>query len=721
MIRINEIIDKIQAYMPKANLNLIQKAYVFSAAAHAGQTRHSGQPYLSHPLEVAGCLADLHMDEVTITAGLLHDTVEDTKVTLEEIKAQFGESTAAIVDGVTKISQITFDSKAEAQAENFRKMILAMAKDIRVLIVKLADRLHNMRTLDYMKPEKQKAISRETMDIYAPLANRLGLHLIKIQLEDLSLKYLKPDVYAQVSDSVKRHKADGGAYVAQVIAQLENMLKENHIKGRVSGRVKHVFGIYHKMVQQHLTLDQVHDIRAFRIIVSGVKDCYACLGLVHAAWRPVPGRFKDYISMPKVNMYQSLHTAVIGPVGERIEIQIRTEEMHNLAECGVAAHWLYKEDGAVKDREAGQFAWLRQILDWQQHESNSREFMRSLRFDLFKDEVYAFTPKGEVKELPKGATPVDFAYLIHSEIGDHCAGSRVNGRLAPLNTKLQNGDMVEILTGQNHEPNRDWLKFVKTAKARIRIQHYIKAQEETKNILAGREMLEKESRRLGLQFSQALKSGRVEAAAHEMSFKSVEDLMAAVGYSQIPVRRVIQRILTEQTEISAKHEQRPAAAQAQTPGHAASDIKVSGLEQVQVRFAHCCNPVPGDAVVGYISRGRGVVIHTEDCPNVATMELERLIEVSWSSKKNRSDKPYQARIRIISQNTPGILSEISGLLARQAVNIESGSFHALLGGRSEITMMIVVKDSEQLYQIIRMISSLSDIYEVSRVSLSKPD
>ena len=470
MIRINDIIQEASSILSAADKNLIQKAYVFSATAHANQIRLSGEPYLSHPLEVAYILSKMKMDTATICAGLLHDTVEDSSATVEELTKLFGDDVARIVDGVTKISKINFVSKQEAQAENIRKMILAMADDLRVIIVKLADRLHNMSTLEFQKEHKQRSIAQETLDIYAPLANRLGLYRIKVDLEDLSLKYLKPDVYSQIQEEVKMNQTAGADYIALVCKKIEDLLQENNIEGSVAGRVKHINSIYHKMVTQHLELDQIYDIIAFRVRVESIKECYAVFGLIHSLWRPVPGKIKDYISMPKSNMYQSLHTTVIGPSGERIEIQIRTHEMHRYAEYGVAAHWLYKEGSKLKAKDASTFAWLRQILDWQEEMKDPREFMQALRIDLFEEEVYVYTPGGEVKELPEGSTPVDFAYSVHTEIGNRCAGAKVNGNLVPLGTVLHHGDIVEIIKGRNQRPSRDWLQFVKTAKAKTHIR-----------------------------------------------------------------------------------------------------------------------------------------------------------------------------------------------------------------------------------------------------------
>lgn len=710
MIRIHEIIDKISSYMPPEGIELIQKAYVYSATAHAGQVRRSGEPYLSHPLEVANILAEMRMDEATIAAGLLHDTVEDTKATIEEIDDEFGEKVADIVDGMTKISQMTFDTKEQAQAENIRKMILAMAEDIRVLIVKLADRLHNMRTLAFMPPQKQKLISQETMDIYAPLANRLGLHRVKVELEDLSLKYLKPDSFAMIHQGVHQHHIMSKEYIDSVVDILEDMLEKNSIKGRVTGRSKHINSIYRKMMQQNLTLDEVYDVVAFRVILGGLRDCYTALGLVHAAWRPVPGRFKDYISMPKANMYQSLHTTVIGPEGQRIEIQIRTDDMNQLAEYGVAAHWLYKDAGKIKGKDVGQFTWLRQILDWQKEESDAREFMRSLRFDLFKDEVYVFTPRGDIKELPEGATPVDFAYLIHTEVGNRCAGAKVNGRLMPLSTELKNGDTVEIISDPNRRPSRDWLKFVKTAKARTRVNHYIQVEERAHSIALAKEMLEKEGRRMGVNVAKAIKENLFEALAHEFSFKRTDDLFSAVGYARLTPKKVLRRLLhKDEVHEQVKEEISPETVRSKS----AESVRIQGIDDVLVKIAKCCNPLPGDAIIGYISRGRGVMVHTPDCTNVGALEPERLIAVSW---EGHEDKPYPARIRIVCRNIPGMLASISELLAKDRVNIDSGQFRSSVDGNTELLFTVEVKNAGTLYRTLEKLKGVDNVLDATRVT-----
>ncbi|MDK2955297.1 MAG: diphosphokinase / guanosine-3,5-bis(diphosphate) 3-diphosphatase [Desulfovibrionales bacterium] len=721
LIRITEIMDKVGSYIDNPDLGLIQRAYIFSAKAHEGQVRLSGEPYLMHPLNVALILANMRMDEASIAAGLLHDTVEDTHATVDEIEELFGENVADIVDGVTKISLMEFDSKEAAKGESIRKMILAMAEDIRVLIVKLADRLHNLRTLGYQSSAKQRAIAQETMDLYSPLANRLGLHHVKLEMDDLCLKYLKPDIYEQIKNGVSHRFTSSQQYIDQVISRLEKLLAKNKIKGRIFGRAKNVYSIYSKMVRQRLDLDQVHDLIAFRIIVPAVKDCYAVLGLVHAEWMPAPGRFKDYISIPKANMYQSLHTTVIGPEGERIEIQIRTEEMHKIAEYGVAAHWQYKE-GPKKDghsRDAQRFTWLRQILDWQRELKDPREFMASLRFDLFSDEVYVFTPHGEVKELPDGATPVDFAFLIHTEVGTHCSGARVNGKLVPLHTPLTNGDTVEIFTDKNRSPSRDWLKFVKTAKARTRIKQWIRTEERAKAISLGREMLEKEGRRMDMNVAKLIRDGRMAKLAEKFSFTSADDLMSYVGYSRVTPRKVLRRMwdmLRGEGESPQEPEEPPRQERKdgqKTPPKSEA-VLIKGVDDVLLRFAGCCNPLPGDPIVGYISRGRGVTIHTSDCPNVKTFEPERIISVSWAGEED--DHPYPAKIKFKCKNTKGVLARVCMTLADQDVNIASGNFSSSVDGFTEMEFTVEVRDADHLYRTISKVTKVDGVLEVSRVS-----
>jgi len=720
MIRINEILDKTAVYLSEQEQALITKAYVFSATAHAGQVRLSGEPYLSHPLEAANILADMRLDAASIAAGLLHDTVEDTKATVDEIEELFGEDVADIVDGVTKISLIPFETKEEAQAENIRKMILAMAEDIRVVLVKLADRLHNMRTLEFQKPVKQALIAQETMDIYAPLANRLGLHRIKTELEDLSFKYLKPDVFSQIKAGVDRHHTLDESYIDNVITRIRELLSPNHIRARIFGRRKHLWSVFNKMRVQGLTLDQVHDLVAFRVIVGTIRECYAVLGLVHSIWKPVPGRFKDYISLPKANMYQSLHTTVVGPGGERIEIQIRTVEMNRLAEEGVAAHWKYKEreKGKFNPKDVERFTWLRQIMDWQRELKDSREFVANLRFDLFQDEVYVFTPKGEVKELPEGATSVDLAFLIHTAVGEHCAGAKVNGKLVPLETPLKNGDTVEIITDKNRHPNRDWLKFVKTAKARTRIKHFIRTEEREHSIALGREMLEKQGRKDGVNIQKAIKDGSLLTVARDLSLAGVEDVLSAVGYSRITPRRIIGRLLpkreVEETEQRLKLDAQVSPGEGLSqPGKAKTidAVRIQGVDDALMRFAQCCNPVPGDPIVGYVSHGRGVIIHTHNCPNIPNLEPERLIPVSWGDDEHR---PYPAGLSILAKNKRGVLGKISQLLADQGVNIDSGAIHSTVDGNTELVFRVEVRDASHLYQTIDRLTKLEHVLQVTR-------
>ncbi|WP_319542977.1 bifunctional (p)ppGpp synthetase/guanosine-3',5'-bis(diphosphate) 3'-pyrophosphohydrolase [uncultured Pseudodesulfovibrio sp.] len=722
MIRINQITDKVAAYIDNPDLDLIQRAYVFSAQAHDGVVRRSGEPYISHPMNVANLLADMQLDEATVAAGLLHDTVEDTDTTVDEIEDLFGADVADIVDGVTKISKMDFESKAVQQAENIRKLILAMAEDIRVLMVKLADRLHNMRTLEFMKPVKQRLIAQETQDIYAPLANRLGLHRVKTELEDLCLQYLKPDVYSQLSEAVSEHRAAGEPYIEKVIELIYEMLKKNKMQGTVNGRTKHLHSIHVKMEQQGLTFDEIYDLIAFRIILKSLKDCYAVLGLIHAAWRPVAGRFKDYISIPKANMYQSLHSTVIGPDGERIEFQIRTEEMNQIAEYGVAAHWQYKEVGkgikkgkATGTRDAERYTWLKQIMDWQRELSDPREFMSSLRLEMFQEEVYVFTPNGDIKELPDGATPVDFAYAIHSEVGDKCAGAKINGRIVPLHTTLKNGDSVEVITDKNRMPSRDWLKFVKTAKARTRIKQYIRTVERERSIALARELLEKEGRRVGINVQKAIKAGEFLKLAGEFNCGSVDDLLSQIGFSRFTPRKVVKRLYAlmhgetlDERKVKDRIVEEESKKKPKTEG-----LQISGVDNVLVRFASCCTPLPGEPIIGYITRGRGVTVHRIDCHNVKNFEDERLLQVTWDGV---DEKPYPAKIKIKCLNKPGMLGKICSMLAEMEVNIDSGSFESDVDGTSKLYFTVEVKDLNQLYSALAQVKKLKAVQEALRVS-----
>ncbi|MFP4586633.1 MAG: RelA/SpoT family protein [Desulfohalobiaceae bacterium] len=720
MVRINDILEKAGEYLNQNELAIIQKAYVYSASVHSGQVRLSGEPYFSHPLEVSNILTEMRLDSATIASGLLHDTVEDAGVKVQELEEHFGPEVARIVDGVTKIGKVTFTSKEEAQAENIRKMILAMAKDIRVILVKLADRLHNMRTLEHQKQVKQKLIAQETLEIYSALAHRLGLYRIKVDLDDLSLRYLKPDFYQHIVNGISQHRTLGEDYIQDVISVLQNMLDGNNIQGRVSGRQKHVYSIYSKMQKQNLGLEQVYDLIAFRVILQSIKDCYAVLGLVHSTWTPVPGRFKDYISMPKGNMYQSLHTTVVGPGGEHIEIQIRTEQMHQIAEYGVAAHWKYKGRDSFNPKDEQRFDWLRHILDWEQELKDPREFMASLKVDLFQDEVYVFTPKGEVLDLPYGATPVDFAYLIHTEVGNQCSGAKVNGKLVPLDTQLKNGDTVEIITNPHRKPSRDWLRFVKTTKARTRIKHWIRTEERDRSISLAKEMLEKEGRRMNLNFQQVLKKGDLEPVAAEFSYKNVDDLLSAVGYAKITPKQVLRRLLPKETKQEEKQAQDAVRAEKkekerkEEKEQKKEGVSIKGVDDVLIRFAHCCQPVPGDPIIGYISRGRGVIVHTTDCPNVAQLAPARLLHVSWAGEEK--DTVFPATIKVLSKNLPGVMAQISYQLAQEDVNIESGHFSSDLEGKTEIILNVEVNDSSHLYRTLENLNKLENVLEAIRTS-----
>ncbi len=720
----DEIFYAITKKNPHADLESVGRAYKYAEAAHAGQLRLSGEPYLMHPANVALLLAQNGFDEPSIIAGLLHDTVEDTEAYIEELDVEFGEEVADIVDGVTKISFMSFDTKEEQQAENIRKMILAMSHDIRVPIVKIVDRMHNMQTLDFQKPHKQKSIAQETMDIYAPLANRLGLHRLKLELEDLSFKYLIPDSWDHITEWLDINQMEERKLIEKVINKLQGILDDNEIEGHVFGRIKHKYSIYKKMNEQKTSLDEMHDIIAFRVIVQNIRDCYAVLGFVHSLWKPVPGRFKDYISVPKANGYQSLHSTVIGPEGERLEVQIRTEEMHALAEHGVASHWLYKErDRKIQD--VPQLQWLRDLVDRQRDESDSKEFMQSLKLDLFKSEIYLFTPRGEVKELPEGSTPIDFAYHIHSDIGHHCVGAKVNGKLTPLSTALKSGDTIEIITDKKRNPNRDWLKFVRTSRARSRIQNYLNTKERDAAVILGREILEKEGRKLNINVNKAIKDGSFSLVVEDFSLNSLVDLLSAVGYTKITPRKVLVRYLEltgkeipeEDKKLKEhkskdpydKHTQETKVAKPKKQ----EGIVIQGQNDMLVRFAQCCSPLPGDAVVGYISRGRGIVVHTLSCPHIQELEPDRLITVSWSSDEHVSE-PFPARIHLYVSNTKGTLAKVAEVLTLQDVNINMLMMVSLVDGRADVDMTIEVRDVVHLYQTLDKLRHLDVVLEVTR-------
>ena len=715
MLRFNDILERLTSYNPNADIELLKKAYVFSAKVHLGQVRLSGEPYLNHPLEVAGILTQLRLDVASVATGLLHDTVEDTLATLKEIQENFGVEIAQLVDGLTKISLISLRSSEEHQAENFRKMILAMVKDIRVILIKLADRLHNMRTLKYHHPEKQVEIAQETLDIYAPLAHRLGIDWIKSELEDLAFQYLHPEIYEEIQRKIAKREKERTRYIEEVKRTLMKKLYENHIEGEVTGRLKQIYSIYLKMKEQNINFDQVYDITAFRVIVNSIKECYDVLGIIHSLWKPIPGKFKDYVGLPKENMYQSLHTTVIGPYGERIEIQIRTHEMHQITEEGIAAHWKYKEGKVVEEAEDKRFTWLRQLLEWQRDLKDDAEFIESVKVDLFPHEVYVFTPKGAVKQFPLGATPVDFAYSIHSDVGNHCSGAKVNGKIVPLRYELRSGDTIEIMTSPNQKPSKDWLKFAKTARAKTKIRQWFTNEEREKSINLGKEILEKEFRKYDLQQAKLIKTGDLAKVANEFSYQGVDDLIAAVGYGKVTANQIIGKILPQERLEQQREEQEAGRLKhlfkkiTRGPKDA---LLIKGIDNVMVRYAGCCNPLPGDRVVGFITRGRGVTIHAADCQNAMDDDPNRKVEVEWDSTKGYS---YPVRIRIYSDDKKGLLGEISNSMSSNEADIKNARVDTTEDKTAIGTFEIEIRDLNHLNKVIRALEKIKGVHRVERV------
>jgi GTP pyrophosphokinase len=722
LLRLNDILDNVSSYAPAADLDVIKKAYVYSAKVHQGQIRKSGEPYLIHPLEVAGILAEMRLDEASIVTGLLHDTIEDTLATREEISEIFGEEVAELVDGVTKLSQFSAgNTQEEKQAENFRRMVVAMAKDIRVLLVKLADRTHNMRTLDFMSPEKQQQIARETLDIYAPLANRLGIQWIKIELEDLSFKYLQPQEYAQLTERVAERAQARDKFIHQVVEVIGGRMAEQGIPAEVKGRVKHVYSIWRKMRIQALEFDQIHDLIAFRVIVDSVAQCYESLGLVHSLWKPVPGRFKDYIAIPKPNMYQSLHTTVIGPEAERVEIQIRTREMHRIAEEGVAAHWAYKEGkrGVGKKADTQKFAWLRQLLEWQRDLPDPKEFIETVKVDLFADEVFVFTPKGDVKSLPRGATPVDFAYSVHSQVGEHTIGAKVNGKIVPLRYRLKNGDTVEVLTSPSSHPSKDWLGFVKTSRAQARIRSYVRQLERKRSHEIGLDIADRELRRFGMSLHKLQRSGELEKSAQAMGFKQGEDLIVALGYGKVEPRDFLKKFVSQE-KLSG-----PAPEPATGPtarltelfrkvaGRSAGAVRISGIDDVLVRFARCCNPVAGDDIVGFVSLGRGVTVHVRGCEKTLDLDPLRRVEVNWDVRASEHKRPVS--IKVITDDRPGVLAAISQQLSEAGMNITNANCRTIGNDKAVNTFEFAIGDLKALRDVMKAIERLEGVMSVERL------
>ena len=729
-----ELINSVLKYHPSTDISMIEKAYKVASVAHEGQKRKSGEPYIIHPLCVAIILADLELDKETIVAGLLHDAVEDTWMTYEEVEKEFGSEVALLVDGVTKLGQLSYSAdKVEVQAENLRKMFLAMAKDIRVILIKLADRLHNMRTLQYMRPEKQQEKARETMDIYAPIAMRLGISKIKVELDDLSLKYLKPDVYYDLVHKVALRKSEREQFVGAIVKEVKKHMDDANIKAQVDGRVKHFFSIYKKMVNQDKTIDQIYDLFAVRILVDTVKDCYAALGVIHEMYKPIPGRFKDYIAMPKPNMYQSLHTTLIGPNGQPFEIQIRTYEMHRTAEYGIAAHWKYKEssDGKapVGKSEEEKLNWLRQILEWQRDMSDNKEFMSLLKndLDLFADSVYCFTPQGDVKTLPSGSTPVDFAYSVHSAVGNKMVGARVNGKLVPIEYEIKNGDRIEIITSQNSQgPSRDWLKLVKSTQAKNKINQWFKKELKEDNILKGKEMLAQYARAKGFKIANYTKTQYLEAVLRKYGFRDWDSVLAAIGHGGLKEGQVFNKLVEAYDKENKKNltdeQVLEAASETQEKLHIAkskSGIVVKGIHDVAVRFSKCCNPIPGDEIVGFVTRGRGITIHRTDCVNVLNMsetDRTRLIEAEWQQPDTKEKEKYMAEIQVYANNRTGLLVDLSKIFTERKIDLRSINSRTSKQEKATISMSFEIGSKEELRSLIEKIRQVESVIDVERTT-----
>ena len=729
------LIARVRKYHPSADITLIEKAYRTAKSAHKDQARKSGEPYIIHPLWVGIILADLEMDKETIVAGMLHDAVEDTEMTLEDVAREFGEEVALLVDGVTKLGQLSYSQdKLEVQAENLRKMFLAMAKDIRVIIIKLADRLHNMRTLEFMTPAKQKEKARETMDIYAPIAHRLGISKIKTELDDLSLKYSQPEVYFDLVRDLNERKTEREEFVQQIVAEVSTHMKNSHIEAKVYGRVKHFFSIYKKMVNQNKTLDQVYDLFAVRIIVDSVKDCYAALGVIHEMYTPIPGRFKDYIAMPKANMYQSLHTTLMGPSGQPFEIQIRTEEMHKTAEFGIAAHWKYKEGGAgksVKAQEEEKLSWLRQILEWQRDMTDNREFLSLLKgdLDLFAEDVYCFTPNGDVKNLPNGSTPVDFAYAIHSAVGNKMVGARVNGKLVNIDYKIQNGDRIEILTSQNSKgPSRDWLNIVKSTQAKNKINQWFKREFKEDNIIRGKELIAAYCKTKSINPQNIMKAKYQQIVQQKYGFRDWDAVLAALGHGGVKEGQVVNRLveeyekehkkeITDETileKISEANNQKVHIAKSR------SGIVVKGIDDMAVRFSKCCNPVPGDEIVGFVTRGRGMSIHRTDCVNMIHLsetERERLIDAEWEeTAAEENGGQYLAELKMFAHDRQGLLMEISKIFTEAKIDVKSMNIRTSKKGTASLDMGFIVHGREELNRVIEKLRQIEGVMDIERTA-----
>src|SRR5258706_117499 len=716
MHQLDQILSEVASYFPNADLPMVRRAYQFAAQAHEGQTRKSGDPYVTHPLAVARIIAELKLDVSSVCAGLLHDCVEDTSATVEQLGDTFGKEIAYLVDGVTKLGKLPYSAREEPQAENFRKMLLAMARDIRVILVKLCDRLDNMRSLHHLPPEKQERIAAETMQIHAPLANRLGIQWVKVELEDLSFKHLYPGEYEQLAGEVAKSRAERLEYIHHVEKLIHKEMSDNGVPCEVMGRAKHLYSIYQKMKRTQRPFEEIHDAIGFRVITDTQMHCYQGLGVSHQTWTPIPGRFKDYIALPKPNLYQSLHTAVIGPKGERIEVQIRTSDMHVVAEHGIAAHWKYKEGKPLIIDDDKKFAWLRQLMESQKELRDPTEFLESVKIDLFGDEVYVFTPGGDVKALPKGSCPIDFAYAVHSSIGDHCSGARVNGMIVPLRYQLRNGDTIEIITSPNQKPNKDWLKLVKTTRARTKIRWLLRQEQREKAVALGTDLVDKALKKHDTTMSRAGK--QLEAAAKELRCQDVDELIVQVGYGKITTQQVIDALpgmKKGEAEVAPKPESmfKTLLRRVTTRRTMSSGIKVAGEEDILVRVAKCCSPLPGDPIVGFITRGRGVTTHRPDCDNGLDLDPERRIDVEWDGQ---SKTQHEVAIQVLCADKPGLLAHISQSFTDQGVNISQAHCRVTEDGRAVNTFHASVRDLDQLKQVIRSLSRIRGVFSVDRVS-----
>jgi guanosine-3',5'-bis(diphosphate) 3'-pyrophosphohydrolase len=719
---LQSICDTIASYYPEAKLDIVKKAYKFADDAHKGQQRSSGDPYMIHPAGVAQSLAELRLDLPSIVTGLLHDTVEDTHATLEEIEREFGKDIAELVDGVTKLSQMTFKTSEEKQAENFRKMILAMAKDIRVILVKLADRLNNMRTLEHLNPPKQKIIAQETLDIYAPIANRLGIGWLKMELEDLCLKYLHPDAYSKLAQRVAKNKRDRDKYIEDVTEIISDRLKEYDIQATIEGRAKHFYSMYKKMERDSIDFEQIHDVIAFRLLVDNITECYKALGVIHATYKPVPGRFKDYIAMPKANGYQSLHTTVIGPNGERVEIQIRTHDMHQVAEGGIAAHWKYKE-GKFDSRSRENMDWVHRLLEWNKDLSDPNEFLETVKIDLFAEDVFVFTPKGEVRQLSHGSTPLDFAYAVHTDVGNKCVGAKVNGKIVPLRHRLKSGDTIEVITSPTQTPSKDWLKIVKSSRAKAKIRAVIKAQERGRALELGKEMLDKALRNYGLTLAKVEKSGDLKKLMDKRGHRTADELFIFIGYGRLDTDQIIPDFVPkeamERKLVSAKADDQSFLKKVFTAAKKRSDsrnaIIVENLDDVLIRFGRCCHPLPGDSIIGFITRGRGVTVHTGTCTKALDNDQERRVEVQWNRSNDKGTAKRHVKIRVLSSDEPGLLALMSQTISACGVNITSANIRTTKDKKAIALFDVEVGDLSQLQKVTSALESKRGVITVERV------